>query len=45
MPRDRWEHPEGRRLTSSSWDQRFGDRAQKLVFIGQNVDEADLRAP
>lgn len=45
MPRDRWEHPEGQRPDQlPSWDQRFGDRAQKLVFIGQNVDEADLRA-
>jgi hypothetical protein len=26
------------------WHPRFGDRAQQLVFIGQQIDETSLRA-
>ena len=26
------------------WHPRFGDRAQQLVFIGQGMDEATMRA-
>ena len=45
VPRDRWQHPEGQRPDQQpEWHPRFGDRGQQLVFIGQNVDEAALRA-
>jgi G3E family GTPase len=26
------------------WDEKYGDRMQKLVFIGQNMDEAAIKA-
>ncbi len=44
VPRERWPHPEGQRPDEQpSWDPRFGDRVQQLVFIGQDLDEAALR--
>ena len=45
VPRDRWVHPEGQRPDQQpNWDPRYGDRAQQLVFIGQKMDEATMRA-
>ena len=45
MPREYWEHPEGERPDQKpDWDARFGDRTQMIVFIGQQMDEAGLRA-
>lgn len=45
VPRDQWQHPEGQRPDDKpDWHSRFGDRAQQLVFIGQSMDEAALRA-
>ncbi len=45
VPREDWGHPEGARPDEqASWDERFGDRAQTLVFIGQGLDERMLRA-
>ncbi|MEM7246663.1 MAG: zinc metallochaperone GTPase ZigA [Acidobacteriota bacterium] len=45
VPREEWEHPDGERPDQQDeWDPRFGDRAQRLVFIGQEMDEAALRA-
>jgi len=45
VPRDRWDHPEGQRPDQRpSWHPRYGDRAQQLVFIGQKLDEASMRA-
>ncbi len=45
IPRDQWTQPEGNRPDQRpGWDPRFGDRAQQLVFIGQNLDQAKLRA-
>ena len=45
VPRDRWGHPEGQRPDQQKgWHPRFGDRAQQLVVIGQNLDEAGMRA-
>jgi G3E family GTPase len=44
VPRERWEHPDGERPDQSSdWHPRFGDRTQKLVFIGQKMDEVSIR--
>jgi G3E family GTPase len=28
----------------SDWDDRYGDRMQKLVFIGQNLDKKAIAA-
>ena len=45
VPRERWSFPEGRAPDQRpSWDPRFGDREQQLVFIGQDLNEAELRA-
>ncbi len=41
VPREHWEHPEGQR---PDWHPRFGDCAQKLVFISQHMNEAKMRA-
>ncbi len=45
MPKEQWPHPPGHRPDEQpKWDARYGDRVQELVFIGQRMDEADLRA-
>lgn len=45
VPRDHWGFPEGSCPDEQpNWHERFGDRAQQLVFIGQKMDEAALRA-
>ncbi len=45
MPRAYWGHPEGQRPDEQpGWHPRFGDRVQMLVFIGQHMDEASMRA-
>lgn len=45
VPQEHWGHPEGERPDQHpSWHPRFGDRAQQLVFIGQKMDEAAMRA-
>ena len=45
MPREHWDHPEGERPDQQpDWHPRYGDRHQALVFIGQQMDEATLRA-
>jgi len=44
VSRDRWSQPEGQRPDEQpGWHPRFGDRAQQLVFIGQDLDEAQIR--
>ena len=44
VPRRYWDQPEGQRPDQKpDWDPRFGDRTQQLVFIGQGIDEADIR--
>jgi len=44
VPRERWVQPAGERPDQQpDWDERFGDRGQQLVFIGQRMDEAELR--
>ncbi|MEM7049294.1 MAG: zinc metallochaperone GTPase ZigA [Acidobacteriota bacterium] len=45
LPREHWEHPEGARPDQQpNWHPRYGDRHQALVFIGQQMDEAAMRA-
>ena len=45
VPRDRWEFPPGERPDERpSWDARYGDRCQEIVFIGRDMDEQELRA-
>ena len=45
MPREEWGHPDGERPDEQpNWDPDFGDRAQQIVFIGQKLDEAGIRA-
>ncbi len=45
VPRQHWGHPEGERPDQKpGWHARFGDRAQLLVFIGQDLDELAIRA-
>ena len=44
MPKDRWPtDPAERPDQQGHWHPRFGDRAQRLVFIGQHMDEAMIR--
>ncbi len=45
VPKEHWGHPDGYRPDQMpDWHPRFGDRAQQLVFIGQKLNEAKLRA-
>ena len=45
VPRHRWEQSEGPAPDQRpGWDPRYGDRLQQIVFIGQEMDEAALRA-
>jgi G3E family GTPase len=45
VPRDQWGHADGERPDQQpEWHERFGDRAQQIVFIGQQMDEAATRA-
>ncbi|MGH1366920.1 MAG: zinc metallochaperone GTPase ZigA [Calditrichia bacterium] len=45
VPRDQWEYIEGQRPDQQpDWHPRFGDRIQELVFIGQNMDEKEMRS-
>ncbi|MEM7310513.1 MAG: zinc metallochaperone GTPase ZigA [Planctomycetota bacterium] len=45
IPREDWAHPDGERPDDMpNWHPTYGDRAQSLVFIGQGLDEAMMRA-
>ena len=45
VPKERWpEDKAWRRHLREIWDPRFADRRQELVFIGNTMDEAALRA-
>jgi len=44
IPRKHWGHPEGQRPDQRpGWHPRFGDRLQEIVFIGQKMDEIEMR--
>ena len=45
IPPNQWPHAPGERPDEQGeWHPRYGDRSQKLVFIGQGIDEAAVRA-
>ncbi len=45
VPQEQWDHSEDQRPDQlPDWDHRYGDRAQQLVFIGQEMDEGMVRA-
>jgi len=45
VPREQWpDNPAWRDMVLSKWDPVFADRRQEIVFIGQEMDEAALRA-
>ena len=45
VPEENMDFPEGERPDEQpDWDPQYGDRKQMLVFIGQNMDEASIRA-
>ena len=45
VPREHWSHSDGQRPDQQpDWHERYGDRSQQLVFIGQKMDEAVMRS-
>ena len=45
VPRERWPtHPDALAEVAGKWAEPWGDRRQELVFIGSDMNEADLRA-
>ncbi|MCH2176273.1 MAG: zinc metallochaperone GTPase ZigA [Lentisphaeria bacterium] len=45
IPTSHWEFDDGHRPDQQpGWDERFGDRNQELVFIGQDMDEQAIRS-
>jgi len=43
VPRENWEEAGIDPAQTPNWDERYGDRMQQIVFIGQNLDELELR--
>ena len=45
IPEDQWpDDPETRQFIMDKWQEPFGDMRQELVFIGQSLDQAKMRA-
>lgn len=45
VPEQRWpEDEESRQIIMESWEEPFGDMRQELVFIGQDLDEVQVRS-
>ena len=45
VPEEQWPHLEGMRPDQqATWHPKYGDRVQQLVFIGQGLDQAQLKA-
>jgi G3E family GTPase len=45
VPKERWPtHPDALKEVASKWQEPWGDRRQEIVFIGNGMDEAALRA-
>ncbi|MEW5420824.1 zinc metallochaperone GTPase ZigA [Amorphus sp. 3PC139-8] len=45
VPKERWpDHPDWRAMLKQHWVPVWGDRRQELVFIGNAMDEAAIRA-
>jgi len=44
IPKSHWpDSPEWREHIAKTWDTVYGDRRQEIVFIGCDIDEADIR--
>ncbi|MGO2581107.1 MAG: GTP-binding protein, partial [Halomonas sp.] len=44
IPEANWpEDPETRHFIMEKWQEPFGDMRQELVFIGQNLDQTQMR--
>ena len=44
IPESQWDKTgEDKPDKSQNWDERYGDRVQEIVFIGQNLDEKHIR--
>ncbi|HEY8333905.1 MAG TPA: zinc metallochaperone GTPase ZigA [Tardiphaga sp.] len=45
VPADRWpDDPYWRQSLKKNWNEIYGDRRQEIVFIGSDMDEADIRS-
>ena len=43
VPRERWpDNPDWEKIVRAKWDDVFGDRRQEIVFIGTEMDQAEL---
>ncbi|WP_456748873.1 zinc metallochaperone GTPase ZigA [Bradyrhizobium sp. USDA 4354] len=44
VPKERWPNDEAwRKRLGQYWDKVYGDRRQEIVFIGTDIDEAEIR--
>ncbi|WP_372367412.1 GTP-binding protein [Candidatus Uabimicrobium sp. HlEnr_7] len=43
IPKEEWDvEEEDHKYLQEIWDERFGDRRQEIVFIGQNIDKTQF---